>query len=619
MTIFSRSSPHGIPLATVLAFCLLTGCSDGSGGPETQGEQADLVITDANVYTLRWPEPDREGRPAAGAPAGAEGWRGDAEAIAMKSGRIVAVGSDAEMRQWIGADTQVLAVGGATVLPGLVDSHTHVFELGATLNRVDLFGVRSEEEAVARVVEAARSVPEGQWIVGQGWDDGAWANDYPDLTLLSEEVPAHPVLLRSLHGFAAWGNRMALARAGITAETEAPAGGEILRFESGEPSGILLNRAVPVLDAAVPPPTREQLRAQVLLALEQMARDGYVAVHEAGVSADQMAVLKALEAEGRLPIRVYAMLSARDAPLARRWLERGPDTDSERFLVTRSVKAYYDGALGSRGARLLADYSDLPGHRGVSGDAYGFDEALVAELMRAGFQVGIHAIGDAGNRETLDFIASVYAQHPGARDQRHRIEHAQVVHPDDFARFAQLNLIASMEPPHAVEDKAWAETRIGPERIRGAYAWRTFRRNGVALTFNADNPGSDHSIFYGLHAAVTRRDRDVLPPDGWHPEQAVSIEEAVRGYTVWSAYAAFNEDRTGIIAPGRWADVTVMDIDPFALAETEPDRLLDGQIIATVVDGRLVYPEEADAPAGSDPMNPRTSAADRSATSSMGK
>jgi predicted amidohydrolase YtcJ len=238
----------------------------------------------------------------------------------------------------------------------------------------------------------------------------------------------------------------------------------------------------------------------------------------------------------------------------------------------------------------------------VSGGDYGFDQGLVREMMAAGFQVGIHAIGDAGNRETLDFIDAVLAAHPGARDGRHRIEHAQVLHPADIGRFAALGVIASMEPPHAVEDKAWAEERLGPERIRGAYAWRSLREAGATLTFNADNPGSDHSIFYGLHAAVTRRDEAREPAGGWYPEQALNIDESVRAYTRWSARASFREGRTGRLEAGRWADVTVMDIDPFVLAERDPGAILDGTILLTIVDGRIAYrapslPAAADASA----------------------
>jgi predicted amidohydrolase YtcJ len=273
----------------------------------------------------------------------------------------------------------------------------------------------------------------------------------------------------------------------------------------------------------------------------------------------------------------------------RQWIAKGPDRDNGSMLVTRAVKAYYDGALGSRGARLLADYADKPGHRGISGQGYGFDRDLAKAAMKAGFQLGVHAIGDAGNREVLDFFEADFKADPKAARNRHRIEHAQVISPQDQPRFAQLGVIASMEPPHAVEDKTWAEDRLGPQRILGAYAWRTLRQQGARLTFNADNPGSDHSIFYGLHAAITRRDKALAPPGGWYPREALSVEEAVRAYTLWSAYAAFREGETGMIAKGRWGDLTVMDLDPFALAGTAPDRILGGRILVTVVNGKVVY------------------------------
>jgi predicted amidohydrolase YtcJ len=249
------------------------------------------------------------------------------------------------------------------------------------------------------------------------------------------------------------------------------------------------------------------------------------------------------------------------------------------------VKAFYDGSLGARGARLLADYADRPGYRGVSGAEYGFDRDLVAELAAAGFQIGVHAIGDAGNREVLDFFASI----PSRVDARHRIEHAQVLHPDDFERFASLGLIASMEPPHCVEDMPWVHDRIGEERARGAYAWRTFRRTGVPLAFNSDLPGSNHDVFYGLHAAITRRSPAGDPPGGWHPEERLSAEEALRGYTTGNAYAAHLEDRSGTIEPGKWADITVLDIDPLRMGEEDPAALLGGRVLMTVVDGRVVF------------------------------
>lgn len=556
---------------------------------QSDGDSADLLLLNGRVYTLAWSDPAVDGTPAADAPFDADGWHPDAEAVAVRDGLIIYVGDNDGAEAYRGDDTQVIDVGGSTVLPGLIDSHVHIAGLGANLERVNLVDVTTEEELVARVAERAAEVEPGEWIIGWGWDEGAWADRYPDNRLLSERVPDHPVILRGLHSFAVLGNRLAFERAGITADSQSPSGGEIRRDASGEPTGILVNNATDLLEAALPPVTQERLQERVVAGLQAMVESGYVAVHEAGADAQLMEAFETLAAEGRLPARVYAMLEARDEPLLREWLERGPDSENDGMLITRSVKAYYDGALGSRGARMLEDYSDMPGHKGVAGDEYGFNQELVAEMMAAGFQVGVHAIGDAGNRETLDFIESVYGAHPDARRYRHRVEHAQVVHPDDFERFVELDLIASMEPPHAVEDKTWAEDRVGPERVKGAYAWRTLRLAGVGLTFNSDLPGSDHDIFYGLHAAVTRRDKELEPPGGWYPEQRMTPEEALRGYTVWAARSAFLEDVTGVLAQGMWADITLMDVDPFVVGTANPGELLGGSIELTVVGGNVAY------------------------------
>jgi predicted amidohydrolase YtcJ len=320
-----------------------------------------------------------------------------------------------------------------------------------------------------------------------------------------------------------------------------------------------------------------------------MAEAGYTSIHEAGSDRRYQEAFQRLESEERLPLRVYSMLAARDPDLCEEWLLKGPDSDTGSMLRTRSVKAFYDAALGSRGALLLEDYSDMPGHRGIGGEDYGFPRDLVERMIAAGFQAEIHAIGDGGNREVLDFYEQVLSDHPEATNLRHKIVHAQVVHPDDFRRFADLGIAASMEPPHAVEDKGWAEDRVGPERIQGAYAWRTMRRSGVRLLFNSDLPGSDWDVFYGLHSAVTRRDKELQPIEGWYPDQVLTPEEAIRGYTTWGAWAEFLDQVTGVIRVGMRADFTVMSIDPFVVGSTEPDRLLDGRIEATVVDGKVVY------------------------------
>ena len=570
-------------MATVISGCSQD-ASDGSGSAA-----ADLILVNGRVYTLDWDEPAPDGSIMPGAPHDESGWHPDAEAVASKGGEIIFVGSTRDAMKLQGEGSRVVDLAGATVIPGLVDSHTHVFELGKKLDNINLTDIATEAEAVSLITEQAKSVPQGEWIIGAGWDEGAWANRYPDKVLLSVAVPDHPVFLRGLHGFAGWANQMALDELGITAHTEVSVGGEIRLDDDGEPSGLFLNNATDLLDDGVPAPSHDMLTRQVLKGLNQMAESGYVAVHEAGVKSEAMRILEELEASGQLPIRVYAMLSLRDEDLIHKWIAKGPDRDADSMLVTRAVKAYYDGALGSRGARLLYDYADMPGYRGISGDGYGFNQDLNAAAMKAGFQIGIHAIGDAGNRESLDILEGVFKEDPSTARNRHRIEHAQVMHPDDLPRLGELGIIASMEPAHAMEDKTWAEDRLGPERILGAYAWRSLRETNADITFNSDNPGSDHNIFYGLHSAIVRQDKSLEPEGGWYAHEAMVSDEAVRGYTSWSAYASFREDETGIIEKGRWADLTVMDIDPFVLADESPNDILNGRILMTIVNGNIVY------------------------------
>jgi predicted amidohydrolase YtcJ len=575
----------GINKSILLLFGLIiTGCSQNEG---TQ-LGADMILTNARVYTMRWDEPDSNGTLSSKAPNN-EGWRPDANAVVIQNSKIKFVGQTTKALSYKGEKTQIIDLAGATVLPGLVDSHTHVFGVGAALERVDLIGVSTEEEIVARVVERAKITPKGDWIIGRGWDEGVWANRYPDKELLTKFVPDHPVFLSSLHSFGGLVNQKALDVVGINSSTKVPVGGEIRLGINGEPNGLFLNRAVPLVRDAIPTPSQEAMMIRALAGLNQMAEDGFVAVHDAGLDSSMMAALEELEAQNLLPIRVYGMLSLRDESLMEKWINKGPDEDLDSMLVTRSVKAYYDGALGSRGARLLNDYSDLPGHRGISGDGYGFNEILMTRAMNKGFQVAIHAIGDAGNREVLDILERVFDESPSTKSNRHRIEHAQILHPDDLPRLGQLGIIASMEPQHAVEDKTWAETRLGLERIKGAYAWRSLRQNKAHLTFNSDNPGSDHNIFYGLHSAITRQDKYSLPEGGWYIEEAVNVDEAIRAYTSWSAYASFKEDVTGIIAIGRWADLSIMNVDPFLISDDSPVDLLDGQILMTIVNGSIVY------------------------------
>ncbi len=492
-------------LIILVVLAWMVGCAEDRG-EVASADGASLILTNARVYTLNWDEPGLDGAVMQGAPHNEDGWHPDAEAVAMQGGEILYVGSNQEAMQFKGATSRIIDLAGATVIPGLVDSHTHVFGLGALLDQVNLVDVATEEDAVALIVERAKSVPKGEWIVGRGWDEGAWANRYPDKALLTTAVPDHPVFMDSLHGFGGWGNQMALDAAGITAESKVPVGGEMRLGKDGQPSGLFLNQGVQMLSAAIPAPSRETLTKQLLLGLEQMAADGYTAVHDAGLDTAAMSVLEELEATDKLPIRVYAMLSLRDEELIRKWIEKGPDSDNDSLLVTRTVKAYYDGALGSRGARLLEDYSDMPGHRGISGDEYGFNQTLNADAMKAGFQIAIHAIGDAGNREAIDILESVFKEAPATAGNRHRIEHAQVISPEDIPRLG--NWVSSLRwnrhmrwKTRPGQKSAWARS----ESSAPTPGDRCERRR--RLTFNADNPGSDHDIFYGLHSAITRQDK----------------------------------------------------------------------------------------------------------------
>ncbi len=571
------------PAAILAASLAAASCARGPA-------PADLLLTGASVYTLDWPDPDPEGKPAPQAPFDPQaGWHPDAQAVAVRGDTIVFVGTAGDAQAFRGPDTRVMELGGATVIPGLIESHVHLVQLGAFLSQIDLVDVGSEEEAVRLAQEKAATLPAGTWILGSGWDEGEWANRYPTLGLLSERVPDHPVYFRGLHGFAGWGNRLAFQRAGITAATSDPEGGRVVRDRAGNPTGVLLNRAILLLEDSIPAATVEETMDHVLAGLQVMAEHGYTSVHEAGADRRSMTAFERLEAEGRLPLRVYAMLSARDPELCEEWRARGPDTDTDSKLRTLSVKAFYDAALGSRGALLLDDYSDMPGQRGVGGADYRFPEEMVRRMIAAGFQAEIHAIGDGANRRTLELYESVFQEHPDAAALRHKIVHAQVVHPDDFEGFAALGIAASVQPPHPVEDMSWAEERLGPERIRGAYAWRALRRSGARLLLNSDLPGSDWDIFYGLHSAVTRRDKQLQPAGGWYPEQVLTAEEAVRGYTTWGAWAEFLDQVTGTIRVGMRADLTLLSLDPFVVGSTDPDRLLAGRVLATVAGGRVAF------------------------------
>lgn len=557
----------------------------------TTPSQERTIITNANIYTLAWPDPDQNGTSNYAAPFQDGRWTPDAEAIVIEGSTILFVGDEATALSYQNERTTMLDARGGTVIPGLVDSHAHPYYFGEDLGKIDLTGFADKESIVQHLIDhQGESTAAGDWILGFGYDEGSMATEFlPTAKDLTEAFPERPVFIIGTHGFTSVANFEAMRHAGITEETESPVGGEIVKDSDGAPNGIFLNNAAELIEESLPAKMDEDYRRIALHGMNVMAQSGYTALHDAGTNREYLAAYQQLEDEGISPVRVYAMLQATDETLLNEWMQKGPETKSGELFTVRAVKAYYDGSLGIRGAKLIEDYSDKPGHRGISGEDYGFDEELVQQMMDAGFQLGIHAIGDAGNRDMLNFYQRVFDSNPKAKSNRHRIEHAQVVHPEDFQRFADLELIASMEPPHMAEDMGWAEDRLGGERIKGAYAWRTFREHGVPLTFNSDLTGSDHNFFYGFYAAITRKNKDRQPEGGWYPDQALTPEEALRAYTIWSAYAAFQEDVLGTIVVGKRADLTILNIDVLNLGEQHPDSLWTGEILGTIVDGRLVF------------------------------
>jgi len=376
--------------------------------------------------------------------------------------------------------------------------------------------------------------------------------------------------------------------AGVSVQTPDPEGGRILRYPDGRPTGVFIDRAMALVERFIPPPSEEDLERALELAIGECLRYGITSVHDAGVDRRTIERYRRFIDEGRFPLRVYALIGGVGETLEY-FCRQGPLLGyGGNRLTVRAVKLYADGALGSRGAALLEDYSDEPGNRGlliVSADSLA---RQVERVMACGFQVAIHAIGDRGNRAALDAIARAI-ERTGRRDLRPRIEHAQIVALEDIPRFRQLGVIASMQPIHATSDMYWAEARVGPERIRGGYAWRRFLDAGVVLAAGSDFPVEPVNPFLGLYAAVTRQDRSGWPPGGWYPDQRLRLQEAVRAFTLGAAYAAFEEDLKGSLEPGKLADFIVLDRDIFAVPERD---IADVRVLETWLGGERVYRAE---------------------------
>ncbi len=501
------------------------------------------------------------------------------------AGRIIAVGASADVAAKA-PQAKRIDMKGRTLLPGLIDAHGHVFGLGQQLTQLDLFNSTSLAGALKSIGEYAGANPGHPWLRGRGWNQENWKlGRFPTAAELDAVVSDRPVWLERVDGHAGWANSRALALAGITKATPDPVGGKIVRDANGEATGVLVDTAQDLLTKVLPPQTEAESRTMLDRALSELARVGLTSVHDAGVDVTQDRLYRAYADAGKLTTRVYGMIGGAGADfdvLAK----NGPLNDyGNGMYALRAVKLYSDGALGSRGAALIKPYSDDAHSHGLLFFKSGQMDTMMTKAMRRGYQVNVHAIGDAGNKQILDIYQKEVSATKSAA-QRHRIEHAQVVQPGDIPRFKSIGIIPSMQPTHATSDKNMAETRVGPERIKGAYAWRTFLHQGSRIACGSDFPVEAPNPFFGLHAAVTRQDAQGQPVAGWYPNQAMSLKEAFRCFTLDAAYAGHREDSLGSLETGKQADFIIIDQDLFKMPTYDIHKT---GVLETWVAGKQVF------------------------------
>jgi len=472
---------------------------------------------------------------------------------------------------------------GRNLLPGLIDAHAHILGYGKALTTVDLTGSQSATEATERILEFAEKNPDQLWITGRGWNQVLWKNkQFPSAETLDKAISDKPIAMSRIDGHAIWINSQAMKIAGINKDTLDPAGGELLRDEQGNPTGILVDNAIDLVARKMPSLSMKHQLSLLKISLAAIASEGITSVHDAGISSFTVDAFKKLAQNDELPVRVYAMLGATTEGYHEA-LEKGPEKNlfDDRISV-QSIKIVIDGALGSRGAALDEVYSDRPNAKGLLLHTEAETEELTIEAMKAGFQVNTHAIGDRGNRLMLD----IFSKYPKYQYLRNRMEHAQIVHVEDIPRFKALNVIASMQPTHATSDKNMAKDRLGEERLKGAYAWRKFLNQGVAIASGSDFPVEPANPFYGLHAAVTRQDRENQPLGGWRSEERMTREEALRSFTLDAAYSGHQEKVLGSLEKGKWADFIILDKDYFSIA---PEDIWKIKVLETWQAGKRVY------------------------------
>lgn len=541
---------------------VLTACTGGASPEQDSGER--ILLDNVRGHTL------------------ADGqWREFGGLLVDQAGRVEALdpGSSGGARRIDGR--------GRVCLPGLHDAHGHIWGFGANATQLDLSDTRSLDEALTALRRYAGEHPNEKWIRGRGWNEVVWAlGRLPTAADLDRAVSDRPVWLERVDGHAAVTNTAGLQTAGIDADTPSPDGGEIVRGQDGKPTGAFIDAATALVEQRLPQPDENDHRERLRAAQERLNRVGLTSISDAGTAADELAVLDRQVRAGSLSIRVNAFLSW-DA-FTEVGAEVRTDSVGKDMLRVRTVKLYIDGALGSRGAALLEPYSDAPDTTGLLQMSPAELDGRVQQVVDAGYQCAVHAIGDHGNRLVLDAFDKAL-QASDASDQpamRHRIEHVQVVATTDIPRFTQLGLVASMQPVHATDDMNMAESRIGQARMAGAYAWRTLLDQETVLAAGSDFPVSSENPFDGLHAAVTRTDREGQPTGGWFAEQAMTVGEALRAFTLAPAYAAHQERVLGSLEPGKWADLILLDQDPFVLERGR--ALWQTKVLQTWVGGRRI-------------------------------
>jgi len=534
----------------------------------TSKKQADLVIIGGKVATV-------------------DADFSITEAVVVRNDRIVFVGTNEDAKGYIGSKTNVIELNGELVLPGLIDSHGHLTGYGKSLEHIDLVGTKSYQEVIDLVKEKVKTVEPGEWIRGRGWDQNDWdIKEFPKHQALSEISPDNPVILSRVDGHAILVNQKSMEIAGIDNNTPDPDGGKIFHKSNGKPTGIFLDNAEKLITEHVPKYSMEKIRSIIANAAKHCIELGLTGVGDAGIPISRIDDYKYLIDNNKMSIRINAMLTDTVVSDINGFFQKYKvDSYGNDFLRVKSMKLYADGALGSRGAALLEPYSDDPQNSGlIVTDTPHMLEVCKAAL-ESDFQVCTHAIGDKAIRTMLDIYEEALKENPKA-DHRFRIEHSQIVNLDDVTRFAELGVIPAMQPTHAESDMPWTEDRIGAERVKGAYAFRSFINEGIVIPCGSDFPVETNNPLIGIYHAVTRHDENGYPEGGWLPKQKMTIEEAIKGYTIWAAFAAFQEDFLGSIEVGKLADFTILDKDILTVDSME---ILNTKPIYTIVGGEIQY------------------------------